>query len=115
MKTNQLLGVAGGLMLAIGTFLPMISFMGIGVSLWSIPGQAVVGGLFIALGLAGAFTAFKGGKTMSIVALVCGAAGFGLLMVKTQGAFGMFGIGAWLMLLGGVLLIAGGAMGMKGN
>lgn len=113
MKTNQLLGVVGGLLLAVGTFLPMISFMGIGVKLWDIPGQSIVAILFIILGAAGALTSLKGGKTMSIVALVCGVAGAGLLLVKTQFSIAVFGIGAWLMLIGGLLLLVGGLMGMK--
>lgn len=115
MKTNQLLGAAGGGLLAIGTFLPMVSMFGMSFSLWQIPGQSVVAILFIIIGLAGGFCAFKGGKTMSIVSMVCGIAGAGLLLVKTEFTFAAFGIGAWLMLIGGILLIAGGAMGMKSS
>lgn len=115
MKKNQLLGVSGGGLLAIGTFLPMISMFGMGFTLWQIPGQMIVAVLFVVLGAAAAFTAFKGGKTMSIVSLSCGAIGAILLLVKTQFTFAAFGIGAWLMLVGGILAIVGGVMGMKEN
>lgn len=113
MKTNQLLGVAGGGAMAIGTFLPLVSVFGMSFSLFSIPGQTIVAVLFILLGAAGAFTAFKGGKTMSIVSLACGAIGALLLLIKIEFNVGFMGIGGWIMLLGGILMIAGGAMGMK--
>lgn len=117
MKKSQLLGISGGALLAIGTFLPFISYFGHSFTLWNFPiiPQTAAAVMFIILGAVAAFTAFKGGKTMSIVSLSAGAIGAILLLVKTEFTFAVFGIGAWLILVGGVLAISGGSMGMKGN
>jgi hypothetical protein len=103
--------------LAIGTFLPFISFFGQRFTLWDYPVAPETGAaiLFVVLGVLTALVSLKGGKTMSVASLSFGIAGTLLLLVKKEFTFVMFGIGAWLMLVGGLLAIAGGTLGMKGN
>jgi hypothetical protein len=117
MKTNQILGIAGGALMAIGVFLPLVSFMGMSMSLWD---AKAAGGLVGAmayilpvLGIAAAVTGFMGGKQKSMMSMAAGALGLILFLVATEFRFGGAGIGLWLIILGCILAIVGGVMGMK--
>jgi len=113
-----MIAFAGAGVTLVGTFLPFISMMGIGMSLLSAdPIKAI---LAIALAaLAGVFAMMGKAKNNSfpIVALVCGIAGLGLTgywMSQAMGV-GMAGMGAYLMPAGCLLATIGGAMSMKEN
>lgn len=118
MKTNQILGIAGGALMAIGVFLPLVSLGGLmSFSLWD---AKAYGGLMGAmayilpiLGIAAAVTGFMGGKQKSMISMAAGALGLLLFLVATEFRFGGAGIGLWLIIVGCILAIVGGVMGMK--
>ncbi len=111
MEKSKLIGIAGGALDIISTFLPFVSFMGIGVTLMAT--NAAQGGIVIGLAAIGAGLLFKGGKTMSIIALVAGILGLALSLYWLSKAGGMAGTGLYIMPVGFLLIVVGGVMGMK--
>lgn len=113
MEKSKLLGIAGGALAVISTFLPFISIFGISTTLMAAnSGQAI---LVIILGAVGAALLFKGGKTMSIISLVCGVLGLALTLYWLSKAGGMAGIGLYLMPVAFALVSVGGFLGMKSS
>ena len=117
MKKSALLGLVGAAIAAIGTFLPFISFMGMGISLFgATSGRAI---MVIALaGAAGVF-AFLGkekGNSFPIISVAAGVIGSAItLFWMTQAMQMSAGMGAYLMPVGCVLATIGGVLAMKGN
>lgn len=113
MKKSQLLIVGGGALLAISTFLPFASMMGISISLFT--ASAGRAALMIALGAgaAGASYAGKGSKVTSIVSMVLGLIALIISGLWYSDVSAVAGLGMYLMLVSSLLVVAGGAMGMK--
>jgi hypothetical protein len=116
MKTNQILGIVGGALMIIGTVIPSM-----GITLWTMMGLASFLGLIAYMapvaaitGAAGAFFSWKGDKKSSMIALVCGAACILFMLIGSKFSFELFrSLQFILIVLGSILMIAGGAMGMK--
>jgi hypothetical protein len=118
MKTNQILGIAGGLAMAIGVFLPLVSMGPMSITCWDMTAGAPgligkIAYILLVLGIGTAVTGFMGGKQKSMISLACSALGLVLFLISTEFHFGGAGIGLWIIVLGCILGIAGGAMGMK--
>ncbi|HYG51679.1 MAG TPA: hypothetical protein VD905_12290 [Flavobacteriales bacterium] len=110
MKTRQLTSIAGGVLLAAGTFFPFKEFMGASFNLWNYPvePQTMWAVCSLALGFMGMLFSFKQIKTLNILRVIIGLGGCAVVLLLTQGAFIHYGIGPWLMLLGGALLVISG-------
>lgn len=116
MKTNQLIGVVGGILLIVSTFIPMMGMSMIQMvgMISMVPLLGLLPIVLIGCGGAGAFMSYKNnGK----VALICGALALVYILIASEFNFAaLFQVIPFLLaFLGSVALIAGGAMGMKGN
>ena len=122
-STDQLVGPIGGLILFISLFLPLVSFLGFGVSLISISGIYAIIGIILALaGMGSAFLARENarGILQGIVGVVA-VVSMGLIVLSTFGNYSSYGIGLfqvmgigfYLFIIGGLILIVGGMMGLR--
>lgn len=113
MKTNQLLGVIGGILLLAVTLIPQnghVMWEAVGLISY-VPKIGLFPIILAGAGIVGALMA-KQGKGM--VALACGAIALLYALIVSEFNFNMFkDILGILMLLGSVLLIASGVMKSK--
>ncbi|HLP10984.1 MAG TPA: hypothetical protein VK177_03570 [Flavobacteriales bacterium] len=110
MKQSTLIGFGGGAVLITSTLLPFVNYYGVNYNLWNYPvPQTTSALLFVLLAAIGSFAVYRGGKLFGMLAIGCGVCAIAITVLKTGGAFALFGIGAWFMPLGGGLLILGAA------
>jgi len=113
MKTNQLLGVIGGVLLLAVTLIPQnghVMWEAVSVITY-VPKYGLFPIILAAAGIIGALMA-KQGKGM--VALACGAVALLYALIVSEFNFAMFqDLHGILMLLGSVLLIVSGVMKSK--
>lgn len=110
MRQSTLIGFGGGAVLVTSTLLPFVNYYGVNYNLWNYPvPQTTSALLFVLLAAIGSFAVYRKGKLFGMLAIGCGACAITMALLKTGGAFALYGIGAWFMPLGGALLILGGA------
>lgn len=116
MKTNQLIGLVGGVLLLVSTVIPMQGMSMIQLTAM-MSFDMLLGLLPIVILATGAAGAFMSWKNKGKVALACGAIALVYMLIATRFEVAMIfqAIPFLLAFLGAIALIAGGAMGMKEN
>lgn len=115
---NRILSILGGLLVAIGVFVPFASMAGISMSMMEsggLSGNKSVVYVIMGIGAIAALVGLVNKRFLNILNIILGlaAAGMGALLYSGEKEKSMDpGMGTWMIIVGGVLIILGAIMGV---
>jgi uncharacterized membrane protein len=111
---KKIIGMAGGALVIMSVFLPMVKIMDVTVAMFSSTKGVAI--FFIICGLVAIGAALLAERWLSVISILLSLIVI-LLSLKYQGDVtsregALVGVGLWIMLAGGVLSLAGAVVGL---